>query len=236
MKTEKNGCQDTAKSSALAAWISKHRYGCLQGMFLCLTVVSLVWMLFYGDASDYDDRGVLVRYEGYGFAFVLPFIVCMVFFSHRETCETHKRKWDRFIFTVLWGYLFISFWCSILEISYLFPIAAAACITGLYKKIQPNDKYTTNLEVVLKTVIIWGISFLAAGFFSSIGLEESRQEQEYIRRAGAQPIIELVDVRDNYIFTKEFGLEQTTKSAKISKGSKIHRLPTEDGKVFILAE
>ncbi len=225
METTKNFCVNAK------AWISKHRYGFLQTVFFTLLVISSFWMYFSGELHNISDRDFWTRMEGYFGAFILSFYSLLWFFSDTE------RKFRAFIFAVMWGYLLTLVWCAYWEISYLLPIAAAALITLCYKDIRTDDDSTSNKTIACVIFVIWGLTaFVPSLVLSFIGYKFDLKKQEYAKQALEIPAIKAVDYKDCYIYTEEYGLERTYNSPNIPKGSMIHRLPVEDGKVFVTVE
>lgn len=215
----------------IAAWISEHRYGFLQIIFFTLTAISLLWIHHYGEAHNLTNRGLWTRIESYAVASLIPASCMGLFFS-----DTY-RPFKAFIFTVLWGYILITVWCAYWEISYAFPVAAAALITLFYKDIRTEDHFTSNRTIAATILIIWFTAAFATGLlFGHMGYKSDIEKQEFSRQAKETPVIKVVDSKDGYIYTEEYGLEQMSFNQDIPKGSMIHRLPTKDGKVFVTAE
>ena len=216
---------------AFAAWISAHRYGFIQAVCLFFLTLSLTWMLFYGEPRNPFDRGFWTRMEGYAVAIMIPGFSLALFFSDENS------KFRAFIFSVFWGYLLALIWCAYWGIPYAYPIAAAALITIFYKNIRPDDYRTSNKKIATVIISIWFLSAFASGvFLSHIGYSNFLKKQEYTKQAINIPTIKAVDCKDCYIYTEEYGLEKMYNCPDIPEGSMIHRLPVEDGKVFVVAE
>lgn len=216
-----------------AAWISKHRYGFLQTVFFILTAFSLLWMYFYGEPENPDGRGLWTKPEGYFLALYLAFFNSGLFGSDAE------MKFRAFNCAVLFGYLLALVWCGYWAISYVFPTGAAALITVFYRKIRPEDCWTSYGRLIFFSCIVWvsaAIVPIAYTRYEDYFEDYLKKDQEYTRQAKETPVIKVVDSKDDYIYTEEYGLEQISSSQDIPKGSMIHRLPTKDGKVFVVAE
>lgn len=230
MNTRENSCLKDSKRSKVKNFYRLHCYGIWQTIFFFLLVFSIAGLMMFYQPEIPSSRGFWIRNEAFGFAFFIPFfagVLCWLSFNSR---------WIAFSFTVLWGYLLALIWCWFFGITYLIPLAIAAIIIGNYNKIQKKDLYLKRHIVIRKVVLLSLATICASMFFGYTGRKNYLLKQEYIHEAKQIPTIELVDAKDNYIFTKEYGLEKATRHVKAAKGDKIHRLSVENGEVFVLVE
>lgn len=212
------------------AWMSKHRYGFLQTVFFTLLIISLLWMYFSGELHNFSGRVFWTRIEGYFGASIASICSLLLLFSDFE------RKFRAFIFAVLWGYLLTLAWCAYGEIPYVFPAIAAIVMTALYMDIRTDDRKTSK-KTITAAIIVWFFSGCVISIlFCHMGYKFDLKKQEYTKQALEIPTIKAVDCKDCYIYTEEYGLERTYDCPDIPKGSMIHRLPVEDGKVFVTVE
>ena len=193
----------------------------------------MIWIFKFSGICDEDlcARGFWIRTEGFIFAAMITVFGCFLSLGTDE----NNDKWNAFILAEMWAFLLVMIWCWFWGITYLVPIAGIMIATGFYKKIRSSDYHITNGRLI-RYLAIHGLALAAALFLSHLGREGYLEEQEHIRQAKKIPVIETVDTKDNYIFTKEYGLEKACNLFKAKKGSKIHRLPVKNGEVFVLVE
>ena len=128
------------------------------------------------------------------------------------------------------------FRCSFLAIPYWIPLILACFAFGFAGKSELL-KYEDN-ALNYMSIVIYVILGILVTIECSRECNYHKKEQIYIERALKTPAVEVIDVKENFILTKEFGMEKVNKCIEtdFKKGDKVHRIPFEDGEVLIVKE
>ena len=217
------------------AWtyVKIHVWGFSACCLPIILIASIMWLWGYNGheklLSSPDERSFWTWSTGY----ILPCFGSLILFLYSLN---HRKSVILFNFVLFMGFVIAQLWCSFLAIPYWVPLILACIAFGFAKKselLKYEDNALNNMFIVI--YIVMGMLVTAA---CSRECNYHKKEQIYIERALKTPAVEVLDVKENFILTKEFGLEKANTNVEISvkKGDKVYRIPFEDGEVIIVKE
>ena len=229
--------------SKIGNFLKKHPWGCLAWSLFILTLCSLFCLFFfrealYLDLSDGQDFQSHLEGRSLGTRSFAYFVVCFAAFLLLWVNSLFQKLYnkERLFFFILCEILTLAeIWCWFFNITFLVPLGIILIILLCRKHIslaQDLENYYISLSAVL-IIFCGGLATASATF-------EYYDHQEYqnnIQKALQSSTIELIDIKDRYIFTQEFGLEKTSDDTPITslkKGDKVHRLPMRGDVVFVV--
>ena len=218
----------------VGAYVKIHAWGFSACCLPIILVVSFVWLWGYNGhekvlLSSTDERSFWTWSTGY----LLSSIISLVLFLYSLNC---RKKVILFNFVLFMAFVTAQFWCSFLAIPYWIPIILACLAFGFAGKSELLEYEDNALNYM--SIVIYVILGILVTIECSREYNYHKKEQIYIERALKTPAVEVIDVKENFILTKEFGMEKANKCIEndFKKGDKVHRIPFEDGEVLIVKE
>ena len=211
------------------AFLKKHPWGCVGWTIFVLLAFSLIFVFFLEGkdlVSNTDNRTLWNRDLGY--------IVTIIFSLSVITSSANKLYLEEnLFFLICWLALaLMEIWCWFFGVTFFLPanVIFVVCLGYLFW-----HKDTPSFIIWKK--ILW--LYTGVGIALGVSFGEYRlykKTQQSIQKALLNPEIELIDKKDNYIFTNEFGLEKVSDKTPIDslkKGDLIHRFMTDDEVIII---
>ena len=215
--------------SKIDAFLKKHPWGCVGWTIFVLLVFSLIFVFALGGKEligNTDNRTLFSR--------DLTYIVTVIFSLSVISSSANKLYLEEnFFFFICWlALVLMEIWCWFFGLSFLLPVNVifVVCLCYIFW-----HKSTPSFLVWKK--ILW--LYASAGIAFGIAYGEYRiykGTQNAIQKALKEPAIELIDKKDTYIFTREFGLERVSDKTpldSLKKGDLIHRFKTDDYVIIV---
>lgn len=205
-------------------FLKKHPWGCVGWIIFVLLVLSLVFLFAFGgtDLAVASQKRNLWSID-LGYIVTSIFALTFVASSVNKLCTE-----ENFFFLICWlALVLMEFWCWFFGVTFFLPanVIFVVCLCYLFW-----NKDTPSFFVWKK--ILW--LYASAGIALGVSFGEYRiyqETQQGIQKALQKPAIELIDKKDNYIFTNEFGLEKVsgqTPTDSLEKGDMIHRFKNDE--------
>ena len=215
--------------SKLGNFLKKHPWGCVGWTVLALLAASLIFLFVFSGfkfAEDLVGRGIWTRN--------LAYIVTVAFSLSMISVSIDKLDGKEILFfSICWLTLaLMETWCWFFDVTFLLPVCIifVVCLCYLF-----GHKSTPKFIIWKK--ILWLFISTGIAFGVSLGEYSLYKKLQYaLQKALQSPPIELIDIKDEYIFTKEFGLEKVcvqTQMDSLKKGDMIYRFKT-DNCVYII--
>ena len=205
------------------AFLKRHPWGCVGWSFFVLLISSLVFLFAFNgcESAVGTDRGIWTNDVGYIITTLFGLSIIFVSLDDIDVDES-------LFFCICWLALALAeTWCWFFGLTFLLPvnILLIVCLYYLFwrKSIPKVFIWKKILWLFIGTGIAFGVSYRQYFVY--------QETQRGIQKALQTPVIELIDVKDSYIFTKEFGLERVSDKTpldSIKKGDKVHRLKTDN--------
>ena len=217
----------------IGAYVKEHTWGFSAYCVTIIFAASCIWLFGYNGfdnafLQDVNDRNLWIWPEGYFWACVLSIII------FAETLRAETKQVVLFSFVIWLAFLTAQLWCCFFAIPYLLPIIGACAVHLCYRKIN-YARYEKEVAFFF-SAFLFIVLGIAVTFLSNSSYEKYKKEQLFEEKALKNNEIELLDVKENFILTKEFGLEKVNKNVEndFKKGDMVHRIPFEDGEVIIV--
>ncbi len=215
--------------SKIDAFLKKHPWGCVGWTFLVLLAFSFIFLFGLGGdefAVSSEERTLWTNDVGY--------IITSLFALSIIASSSNKLYLEENLFFFLcWlALVLMEIWCWFFGVTFLLPVNAIFLVCLCYIFLHKN---TPSFLVWKK--ILW--LYISAGIALGITYGEYRMYKEVqnsIQKALKEPAIELIDKKDTYIFTHEFGLEKVSDKTpldSLEKGDLIHRFKTDEEVIII---
>lgn len=206
------------------AFLKKHPWGCVGWTIFVLLVFSLLFVFaFDGNelVGDTTNRTIWTR--------DLTYIVTVIFaLSVAASSMNRLYLEENLFFLICWLALaLMEIWCWFFDITFLVPVNVIFVVCLGYIFWHKNTPSFLVWKKIIWLYISAGIAFGAA--FGEYHIYTKTQKA--IHNALQKPAVELIDKKDTYIFTNEFGLEKVSEQTpldSLNKGDMIHRFKQDD--------
>lgn len=205
-----------------------HTYGIWQGVLFTTAVLCLIYTCLALDVSVLVKRGFWCQASGAILAIIIPLLFSLI--SAAEPSPYKNREQRAFIFVLIWAYMTLQLLFLIGNLPFVIPIILAPGALIWFQK--KNSKAPRRIQGGIWALI--GLTLIASLLFAGYEVNTNKQNKALTEQALKNPIIKVLDVKENYIYTKEFGLERMQREIPLSHGQEIYRTETEDGHIFVV--
>ena len=215
--------------SKISTFLKKHPWGCVGWTIFVLLMFSFIF-LFAFDGTELAINLQNRRFWTIELGYIVTSLISITMISssvNRLSVE------ENLFFSICWlALVLMETWCWFFDVTFLLPVCIifVVCLCYLF-----GHKSTPKFIIWKK--ILWLFISTGIAFGVSLGEYSLYKKLQYaLQKALQSPPIELIDIKDEYIFTKEFGLEKVcvqTQMDSLKKGDMIYRFKT-DNCVYII--
>lgn len=217
--------------SKISTFLKKHPWGCAGWTIFVLLMFSFIF-LFAFDGTELAINLQNRRFWTIELGYIVTSLISITMISssvNRLSVE------ENLFFSICWlALVLMETWCWFFNITFIWPanVIFVVCLCYIFW-----HKSTQSFIVWKK--VLWLYASVGIALGASFGEYRVIQETQHeIQEALQRPAIELIDKKDNYIFTNEFGLERVSDKTpldSLKKGDLIHRFKTDE-KVIIIKQ
>ncbi len=195
-----------------------------------LFIILLLILFFDFPPIRTDGRSLWYRSEAYFISSMISVLACLIVFMNGQTLYRYGKSCLNYAYIATWAHIICNIYACRWEIPFVVPsVITALLVVTLFR----NERYLSIMGILV--ILITLVSAFGA---AHISLSGNIIEHEHALQAKQNPPIVLIDVKDNYIVTQEFGLEQQkehchTQQPILAKGDSIYRTEIPDGLVWI---
>lgn len=188
-------------------------------------------LIFACPPFNIDGRSFWCRSEAYWVGSIISIFFCALALQTHDQTQIMDRDDRNGFYISTWAYICLNVYACRWEIPFAVPVLFSVLLLTM---LQRNVRKLIIISIAGALIVFLGAFFIAKSCWKT-----NLNEYEYSEKARQSLPVEIVDAKDNYIFTREFGLEKSIthlylrSNETTEKGDTVFRFLAPNGDVWI---